>query len=71
MKCHGRSVEGSQPEAELQDGEGDIQTIIWLNIKEEAASVLQRVGTDIPPITLLPGGLRAGETGATCKASGT
>lgn len=31
--CHGRNVEGSQVEAELKDGEGDIQTI-WLNIKE-------------------------------------
>lgn len=52
--CHGRSVEGSQVEVELQDGEGDIQTI-WLNIKEETASVLQRLGTCFLHITLLPG----------------
>lgn len=47
-------------ETELQDGEGDIQTI-WLNIKEAAASVLQRLGTHIPHITLLPGGSGLGK----------
>lgn len=39
-------------EAELQDEEGDIQTI-WLNIKEKAAPVLWKLGTHIPHITLL------------------
>ena len=52
-------MEGSQVEAVLQDGEGDIQTI-WLTIKE-AASVLQRLGTHILHITLLPGGSELGK----------
>lgn len=49
-------------EAELQDEEGDIQTI-WLNTKEKAAPVLWKLPTHIPHIT--DSELRAGETRAT------
>jgi len=61
---HGRSVEGSQVEAELQDGEGDIQTT-WLNIKRLPQSFRH------PLHYSAARGLKAGDARATCKAPGT